>query len=128
MPTKVTFRANRAGINAACRSEGVYADLERRMFRVKSAAIATVHHRTGDYAHGLHLERFRARGGTAGVRLTATAGHSAVLEFGSRPHVIEAKPGGALMWPGARHPVKRVNHPGTAAQHILRTALRAAGR
>lgn len=126
MPVRITFRANRSGIAAAGRLPGVEANLERRMLRVKAAAIATVHNRTFEYAQGLKIERFRAKGGTAGVRLVATAPHSATLEWGSRAHVIEAKNGQALSWPGARHPVKKVNHPGTSAQHILRNALRAA--
>jgi hypothetical protein len=125
---KATFRANRSGINAACRLPGVYDNLERRMFRVKSAAIATVNNRTFEYARGLEIKRFRAKGGMAGVRLTATAGHSATLEHGSRPHIIEPKDKQALAWPGGLHPVKRVHHPGTPAQHVLRNALRAAGR
>lgn len=124
---KVTFKANPAGIRAAGRIPGVYENLERRVFRVKSAAIATVNNRTFEYARGLEIERFLHRG-LAGVRLTATADHSAVLEFGSRPHIIEAKGKKALFWPGANHPVKKVHHPGTQAQHILRNALRAAGR
>jgi hypothetical protein len=123
---RVSFRPSRSGINAACRLPGVYEDLERRMLRVKSAAIATVNNRTFEYARGLKIERFRARGGVAGVRLTATAGHSATLEFGSRPHIIEPRDKQALAWPGGLHPVKRVHHPGTPAQHILRNALRAA--
>lgn len=125
---RVTFKANPSGIAAASRMPGVYDDLERRMFRVKSAAIASVNNQTFEYARGLEIERFQARGGAAGVRLTATAGHSATLEFGSRPHVIEPKDKQALAWPGGRHPVKRVHHPGTPAQHILRNALRAAKR
>lgn len=123
---RASFKPNRSGINAAGRMPGVYADLERRMLRVKSAAIATVNNRTFEYARGLKIEKFRAKGGTAGVRLLATAPHSATLEFGSRAHVIEAKNGKALSWPGARHPVKKVHHPGTPAQHVLRNALRAA--
>ena len=122
---RVKFTASRAGINQACRGEGVFENLERRMFRVKSAAIATVNHRTGDYARGLKMERFTRRG-RAGVRLVATADHSAVVELGSRPHVIEPRNKQALAWPGGRHPVRRVRHPGTQAQHTLRNALKAA--
>lgn len=45
------------------------------------------------------------------------------VELGTAPHVINAKPGGALYWPGADHPVKRVNHPGTKPYPYLRPAL-----
>lgn len=122
---RVKFRANRAGITAACRQEGVFRNLERRADRVIDLAAGSVTVRTGEYARGLKRERFLRRG-VAGVRVTATADHSAVIEFGSRPHIIEAKNGQALSWPGARHPVRRVQHPGTAAQHALRNALKAA--
>jgi phage virion morphogenesis protein len=41
--------------------------------------------------------------------------YAAIHQFGgkTRPHVIRPKKGKALMWPGARHPVKAVNHPGS---------------
>lgn len=124
---RVKFKASRAGINAATRTDFMYRELERRADRVITAAAFSVHEVTGAYREGLERERIRVRG-RGGVRVTATAGHSAVREFGSGPHVIEAKPGSALHWPGARHPVKKVNHPGTPAFHTLRNALKAARR
>lgn len=45
------------------------------------------------------------------------------VEFGSGPHVITPVNKKALYWPGARHPVARVNHPGTPVQPFLRPAL-----
>lgn len=45
------------------------------------------------------------------------------VEYGTEPHVIEPRTKKALWWPGARHPVKRVNHPGTPAQPFMRPAL-----
>lgn len=45
------------------------------------------------------------------------------VEYGSPKHVITPKNKKALSWPGARHPVKLVNHPGTPAQPFLRPAL-----
>lgn len=122
---KVKFKANRAGVNAATRMDGVMRDLERRADRVISAAGFSVIERTGEYRRGLGRERIRVRG-KGGVRVTAAAPHSAVLEFGSRPHIIEAKNGKALFWAGAEHPVRRVHHPGTPARHTLRNALRVA--
>lgn len=122
---KVTFRPDRAGINSVTRSEGVMRDLEHRGDRVIADASANAHTRTGEYVRGLKKERF-VRRGKGGVRVKATADHSAVLEVGSRPHIIEPKSKKALYWPGAANPYARVHHPGTAAQHILRNALRAA--
>lgn len=45
------------------------------------------------------------------------------VEYGTAPHVITPRNKKALFWPGARHPVARVNHPGTTAQPFLRPAL-----
>lgn len=41
--------------------------------------------------------------------------YAAIHQLGgkTRPHIIKAKNGKALHWPGARHPVKQVNHPGS---------------
>ena len=45
------------------------------------------------------------------------------VEFGTSPHVILPRNKKALHWPGADHPVAKVNHPGTHAQPYLRPAL-----
>lgn len=45
------------------------------------------------------------------------------VEFGSGPHEIRPVNAKALHWPGARHPVNRVFHPGTPAQPFIRPAL-----
>lgn len=60
-----------------------------------------------------------------GPTATTPDGHSYPLdvEFGTRPHVIEPKDKQALAWPGAEHPVRRVNHPGTEAQPFIRPSL-----
>jgi hypothetical protein len=122
---RVKFKANRSGINQACRQEGVYDDLEHRAERVIAAARASVNVVTGNYNRKLRKERFTRRG-KAGVRVIAAADYALVLERGSAPHVIEPKNKQALHWPGAEHPVRRVQHPGTSGQHILRNALKAA--
>lgn len=127
MPVKVTFRPNRAGIAAAGRSNGVYRELERRADRVIALAEASAPVDTGHYRNSFVKHRARVRG-QAAVTVANTAGYAAIIEHGSRPHVIEAKNKQALTWPGGRHPVKKVNHPGTPAFHVLRNALRAAGR
>jgi hypothetical protein len=45
------------------------------------------------------------------------------VELGTSPHVILPRNKKALSWPGADHPVARVNHPGTAPRPYLRPAL-----
>lgn len=126
---KATFRANRSGVTAAGRSEGVHRDLESRADKVIALAreIAAPHYKTGDYNDSFKKERVRVRGAAA-VRVTNTSDHAAILEHGSRPHIIEPSTKKALYWRGAAHPVRRVHHPGTPALHIMRNALRAAGR
>lgn len=127
MPYKVTFRPNRAGIARAGNSEGVFRDLDRRADRVIAIAKSTAPVRTGHYRESFFKERTRVRG-QAAVKVGNSASYADIIEHGSRPHVIEPRTKQALYWPGARHPVRRVNHPGTPAYHILRNALRAAGR
>jgi len=41
------------------------------------------------------------------------------VEEGTQPHVILPKTKKALFWPGADHPVRMVNHPGTKARPYL---------
>lgn len=52
------------------------------------------------------------------------------VEFGTRPHKIRAKNGGALKfrWHGRTVYLKSVNHPGTQAKSFLRRALREVSR
>ena len=45
------------------------------------------------------------------------------VELGTPAHVILPRNKKALSWPGADHPVARVNHPGTEPQPYLRPAL-----
>jgi HK97 gp10 family phage protein len=105
MAVRARFTANRAGINAACRTEGVYRHLEHFGDVVIIKAEATAPVDTGQYAFGtiepggFTRERFTAKGRVAGVRVTAQAPHSKFLEDGTR-----------FM----------------AARHILRNALNAA--
>jgi Bacteriophage HK97-gp10, putative tail-component len=127
MPVKITFTPNRSGQAAFGRSEGVYRELERRAQKVIDLAQRNAPEKTGEYKRSFRIERVRVRGAAA-VRVVNDSPVAAIIEHGSRPHVIEAKNGKALFWEGARHPVKKVNHPGTPARHILRNALRAGGR
>ena len=126
---KITFRPNARGVREAGRSESVHRELERRADRVIALALGLYepHRKTGEYGRSFRKERVRIRA-MAAVQVVNTSGHAAILEHGSRPHVIEPRDKKALYWEGARHPVKRVNHPGTPAFHFMRNALRAAGR
>lgn len=62
-----------------------------------------------------------------GSSVTVTVGsrvsYAADVEYGTAPHVIVPKNGKALYWPGAAHPVAKVNHPGTRARPFMRPAV-----
>ena len=58
-----------------------------------------------------------------GVRhVGSSLGYADHVEFGTDPHEITPTTKEALFWPGADHPVRKVNHPGTPAQPTLRPA------
>lgn len=62
-----------------------------------------------------------------GVRASvgSNAPYAEIIVKGSRPHVIEPRNKQALFWPGARHPVKRVHHPGTKPNTFMSDTLKA---
>lgn len=49
------------------------------------------------------------------IDIAYTAPQANWTNDGTRPHRIVARRKRALWWPGARHPVRAVNHPGTKA-------------
>jgi phage virion morphogenesis protein len=53
--------------------------------------------------------------GKNSVEVGTNVVYAAIHQFGgkTKAHVIRPKKGKALMWPGAAHPVKSVNHPGS---------------
>ncbi|MDD5762213.1 MAG: phage virion morphogenesis protein [bacterium] len=55
------------------------------------------------------------RAGSDQVEVGTNVEYAAIHQFGgkTRPHKIKARPGKALFWPGASHPVASVNHPGS---------------
>lgn len=56
--------------------------------------------------------------------VTATADYAAAVHEGTRPHVIRARNGQYLKFPGRNGPVfaRSVNHPGTRPRPFLRNA------
>src|SRR6267154_4947957 len=77
-------------------------------FLAKHTTKGIVPWRTGFLTHS-----FRAEVTTGLLRWFPTASYAPYVEFGTRPHTILPKEKKALYWPGAAHPVSRVNHPGT---------------
>ena len=45
------------------------------------------------------------------------------VEYGTKAHIIRPKNKKVLYWKGAKHPVKKVNHPGSKAKPFLIPAL-----
>jgi hypothetical protein len=68
---------------------------------------------------GFLVQSFRAEQTSGMLRWFPTASYAPYVEFGTKPHVILPKDKKALFWPGADHPVKRVNHPGTKPNDFL---------
>lgn len=62
-------------------------------------------------------------GGTVRGIVGTNLPYAKFVHEGTAPHVIVPVSAKALFWPGARHPVKRVNHPGTRANPFLKKAL-----
>lgn len=69
------------------------------------------------------VARTETHGRSVGVVIGTNVSYAADVEYGTKPHVILPKNGKALYWPGARHPVAKVNHPGTRAQPFMRPAV-----
>jgi phage virion morphogenesis protein len=53
--------------------------------------------------------------GNNGVRVGTNVVYAAIHQLGgkTKPHVIKPRRGRALFWPGAKHPMKSVRHPGS---------------
>jgi hypothetical protein len=75
---------------------------------------------------GFLTQSFRAELTTGMLRWFPTASYAPFVEFGTKPHTILPKNAEALYWPGADHPVKRVNHPGTKPNAFMERIVAAA--
>ena len=67
---------------------------------------------TGALRHSIRVISASSNSVTIGSDRPYAAAH----QFGTRPYVITPKTAKALFWPGARHPVRKVNHPGLPAR------------
>ena len=63
--------------------------------------------------------------GYVGPDLKATP-YAYWVHEGTDPYIIRAKPGKALYWKGARHPVKSVRHPGIAPNKFIERTVKIA--
>jgi HK97 gp10 family phage protein len=69
------------------------------------------------------VHRIDGSGRVTGITVGTNVSYAADVEYGTAPHVILPKNKKALYWPGAAHPVSRVNHPGTRPRPFMRPAL-----
>lgn len=108
------------------RESGVYLRRKHRSItrRIANQARADVPVRTGNLGRTIGelpqtYTPYRVSGG-----VEATADYAAAVHEGSRPHRINARPGGALrfMWGGVETFRRSVWHPGTRARPFLRNA------
>ncbi|GAA0115734.1 hypothetical protein [Clostridium senegalense] len=53
------------------------------------------------------------------ISLSHGVDYGAILEEGSKPHIITPKNSKGLYWKGAPHPMKIVHHPGTEGFHTF---------
>lgn len=71
---------------------------------------------SGNYTGGRLREniyaRFTKKQGFVGPDLNTTP-YAYFVHEGTKPHTIRPRKKNALYWPGAKHPVKLVRHPGT---------------
>ncbi len=56
-------------------------------------------------------------------RIWSGVEYALAVHEGTKPHVIEPKNKKALYWDGARHPVRRVMHPGTPGNPYAERAI-----
>lgn len=98
--------------------------------RAMSAAQATLAKYTVKgivpWRSGFLTQSFRANLTANVLRWFPTASYAPYVEFGTKPHVITPTVKGALYWPGASHPVRSVNHPGTRPNPFMERILKAA--
>ncbi|MEU0370637.1 HK97-gp10 family putative phage morphogenesis protein [Streptomyces sp. NPDC006283] len=69
------------------------------------------------------VSRAENSGRSVGYVVGTNVNYAAAVEYGTAPHVIKPLTKKALYWPGARHPVAQVNHPGTRPQPFMRPAV-----
>jgi hypothetical protein len=101
----------------------VAVDLARRAIRVESRAKQLCPVDTGRLRSSITW-RIIYSGGALDALVGTNVEYAIFVHEGTRPHVIRGNPW--LYWPGAAHPVRQVNHPGTRAHRFLVDALPAA--
>lgn len=114
-------------ISAFRRAPSIVAPIVQRALLASQAVLAKYTTRdTVPFITGFLLQSFSAFMEPGILHWYPTASYARFVEFGTAPHVIEPKNAKALYWPGAQHPVKRVNHPGSKANPYMERIIAAA--
>ncbi len=80
-------------------------------------------YRTGNLRRSIHSELESVGATSAMAKIGTDVEYARAIEYGTAARVIVPTNKKALYWPGADHPVRRVNHPGTPAKPFLRPAF-----
>lgn len=126
---RVKVRVDTAAVQAYARTNpAVLRDLSERMARVEAASIRQVGKRTGNLVRS-RRKTVNVRGGRPSVTLGYYAKYALVHHNGSGPHIIRAKPGKMLRFPGRGGVVfvHQVRHPGSRPNPYLSANLHLAG-
>ncbi|MFE1515693.1 HK97-gp10 family putative phage morphogenesis protein [[Kitasatospora] papulosa] len=122
--TRINTRAYERGLRRAL--GGMSDDVKRAVDRTRTDVQNEARRRapvdTGRLRSSI-VSRAEGSGRTVGYVVGTNVNYAAAVEYGTAPHVIKPTNKKALYWPGARHPVGKVNHPGTRAQPFMRPAV-----
>ncbi|MFE0079178.1 HK97-gp10 family putative phage morphogenesis protein [[Kitasatospora] papulosa] len=122
--TRINTRAYERGLRRALggMSDDVKRAVGRTRIDVQNEARRRAPVDTGRLRSSI-VSREESSGRAVGYTVGTNVNYAEDVENGTAPHVIVPKNGKALYWPGARHPVAKVNHPGTRAQPFMRPAI-----
>ena len=73
--------------------------------------------------HGLLKSWFIESIDDSEAHIRTPAEYASYVNDGTGPYVIEPVSAQALYWPGADHPVKRVQHPGIKGRHFVEQSV-----
>lgn len=89
--------------------------------RVQSEQRQRAPHRTGTLQRSILVQIKFPK-----AEITAQEKYAVIIEEGTGPFTIKPKTKKALFWPGAKHPVKMVRHPGIKAKPFFKPGYEAA--
>jgi HK97 gp10 family phage protein len=120
----INTRAYERGLRRALggMSDDVKRAVEQTRIQVQNEARRRAPVDTGRLRSSI-VSRAENSGRKVGYVVGTNVNYAAAVEYGTAPHRIYPRNKKALYWPGARHPVAYVDHPGTRAQPFMRPAV-----